>query len=222
MLRLLGIGATLALASLLFTATEGAPSARAAPLEIFIYIYHPTGGSSTQAELNCGWHDNCDGIFGDPRTGLDWGYAAGDTKAWGRLRVIGTSAATIVARGYTYQTEYNTCPGVSNDLKRFDDFGLIGNVRHNHTFKGGGTSYHNIYARNSPAYDNSWPAGYFITGYDPCSSYSHVMQWYIAGPYSNIVTDGNPNIPDEPAYFHCDTLYDEWTLAERIVSFTDP
>ncbi len=63
------------------------------------YLYHPTGFAN-DAELRCGWHDVCDGYFGDPtKKGLDWGFPGNSSySVWVRMKIFGGQASEWVGR----------------------------------------------------------------------------------------------------------------------------
>ena len=56
---------------------------------------------------------------------------------------------------------------------------------------------------------------------DDCSSYWHVMQWFVLGTAGNILSK-NTNIPIESNCFHCDTPYALWTPVEYIFGWSGP
>jgi hypothetical protein len=200
-------------------------------MQVFMYLFHPTGTSTSSAYLACGWHSNCDGdTWDNPKFGTDWDNAGGYGNAiWVRLRGITSSSATVdVGEMRAYTSEYAGCPNaVLADIERADGriVGKVVNLHSRTSANGQNVVYMQLYAK-SAGYRNLGVVGGFVSS-DACSSYPHTMQWYASGAFDNLVSQNSPpNIPNEdPAcpvggsFPNCMRAYDPWTTVEYIFGF---
>jgi hypothetical protein len=170
--------------------------ANATSIPVTAYLYHPTGDSSHTASLTCGWHDNCDGIYGDsPAKGLDWIWTSNSSyDVWTRIRIYGGSGQWV-AQGILSNSTYG-CYRIWEDINGASSGAYIGTVTEQHSRNVGG-GYENFYTSGSGIL-NSAVVGSMIMSGDNCnSSGPHDMQWYYN--YSGTNTTKNTSIPDE----HC-------------------
>lgn len=212
----------LVLAALGFVSTVAAlfnPGPSSAETQVFGYLFRPTGTDVVAPRLACGWHSNCDGNFGEAnKYGVDWIWSNGNHGTRLRLKLIGPSTPTYVAYGALENT-FGTCPKLRITFRSISDGALYGYVRQAHT--------------NGPSANYSWIAGPSYTydlstgtmvdpGSDDCSSFWHVMQWYVLEPAGNILSKNTTSIPNESGCYHCDAPYAVWTPTEYIFGWSGP
>lgn len=195
-------------------------NAEASHYFVNIDLYHPTGNYTYKAQLNCGWHDICDGAYPDSSSkGLDWVWQS-NVSYEVRLRLF------IVA-GFSSQTKVGTvstsnapsgCYRIWADVFRTDG-NYVGTVINQHSLVSSNKTY-SIYGRDQGIYSDAsignmvWPDNCLSSGY-------HTMQWYYAGPYTWSWSK-NTSIPTEGSCVLCGMLYSVWNTREYGFSYYGP
>jgi hypothetical protein len=206
------------------------PSVHAVQYNTQIFLLHPTGYDGTpasNAQLMCGWHDNCDGDFSDVSDiGLDWQNTSASGSSGIFVRLLGyipggPSSNTWVGRAYTFAQQF-PCKRVRTEVLRVA-WDRVGSIVQNHS-QGLSNHYWNIFAKSGAGVKNASSVGYYIPyGQDNCpSSYDHVMQWYESGPVDTawVKNFGTPNdMPHESECFHCATQWPPWYTYEYYFRF---
>jgi len=198
------------------------PAAKAASYYISVMTFHPTGDSSHNALLTCGWHEvgdcaPCPGSDPNPRA-LDWVAQGGSTSVQVRLWAFGgPSSNTWVARMYSYKPTTG-CYRIESDVKRISDYAVFGKVVALHSTRPASTAYANIYSKSS-GYQNAAGVGSMVPqGQDNCQSGGpHTHQYYQSGP-SQDQSGKNGGMPTECSCL-CNTSYGIWTTYEYYFKF---
>jgi hypothetical protein len=206
------------IAATLVTLIAQPSSVEATHIQVFAYVFHPTGNTAYSSILECGWHTNCDGNFGDAQGGLDWRWLTtpGTTETRLRLKLLaGTNAHVANGKSINFGV---TCPRVEILFQRISNGNLLGTIYHRHAKQPPGTVAY-VWWAGTPAYQYD----YFISNMvdpvdDDCSSFWHVMQEFISAPQTNLL-DKNEAIPDEQGCYHCAASYYFWTTTELIFGF---
>lgn len=222
--------AVLAMLALLAFAPSGAPGRAfadqpgvsaaqpAAGSTITIVTYHPTGSSSVNDLLSCGWHDICiPGPNGGPA--LDWVPANfSNTSTWSRLFAIGGgTSSTWVAREEGYYQE-TPCKQVRIDIERISDWALYGTVHQYHSGGNPNHNYGNLFA-STAGVQNAMVTGYILPhAQDNCTSTGdHTHQFYESGP--NDTWWGKDSVPLWNTCNLCMQPYNIWSTYEYAVQF---
>ena len=158
----------------------------AAGSTITIETFHPTGSSSVNDLLSCGWHNIC--IPGpDGGQALDWVPAnMSNTSTWARIFAIGGGgSSTWVSRAESYYQE-TPCKQVRADIERISDYALYGTVHQYHSGGNPNHNYFNIFG-STAGVQNSAVTGYILPhAQDNCTSTGdHTHQFYESGPYDS-------------------------------------
>ena len=126
------------------------PAAEAASYYISVMTFHPTGDSSHNAILTCGWHDIGDCVCPDAESkALDWVAQGGSTSVRVRFWAFGgPDSGTWVARMYSYKPTTG-CYRIESDVKRISDYALFGKVVALHSTRPASTAYADIYSKSS-------------------------------------------------------------------------
>jgi len=194
-------------------------SVEATHIQVYAFMFMPTGSTSpaSQAVMDCGWHTNCDGIYGDAMGGLDWRWidTPPQTQTRLRLRLLASGGTTHVANGQSFNTS-GACPYLKIYFQRISDGSVLGRIDHYHSVQAPGTVYYTWYASNpSLQYDSAVGS---MTAPNVCSSYYHVMQQIIPYSQTNLLSK-NSNIPNEQGCFRCGLHYPVWSIADAIFGF---
>lgn len=182
------------------------------------YVYHPAGNATSNAQLNCGWHDVCDNIYPDAsQKGLDWQYQGNVSyDIWLRLQIYRNAGGSTdwVGRAQSYNAT-SGCKRIWSDLYRVN-WSYIGAVTNQHS-QAVGTVYQNLSA-NGSGYQNAGVIGSMLQSGDNCtSSGPHTMQWYTNSTGGN--TAKNTAIPYESGCYGCGWLYNRWSTHEWIFTY---
>jgi hypothetical protein len=183
------------------------------------YVYHPVGNVNTTAQLNCGWHDNCDGIFTDPsKKGLDWQNAGNPSyTVWLRLKIYRNAGGSTdwVGRAQSF-TPASGCKRIQSDLLRVN-WSLVGRVLNQHS-QASGTVYSNLYA-NGSGYQNEGVIGSMLLSGDNCMSTGpHTMQWYENSTGGNTAKN-TFDLPYEWDCILCYLQYLRWSTHEWLFTY---
>jgi hypothetical protein len=214
---LLMLGAALSLVLAVSAIDEKSPKPAAAHSghPVLAVLFHPA------SNLACGWHYNCDGVFGDnPSMGLDWQPCQGCTRdVYLRLRIVLGSG--LEALGQAYNSPYLGCPKARiTDVKRLADSAVFGQIINLHT------QSVSSQVVNFHVGDNTASIGTMVPlGQDPCATFVHTMQWYVSGLYD---TDWSQNVNGWPSEANCNqssnppcnTGYLPWNTREYNFTFT--
>ncbi len=184
---------------------------------VYAYVYHPTGNSTSNAQLNCGWHDICDGIFSDAsKKGLDWVYPGNVSyTVWLRVRILGGSGVDWAGRAQSYNAPTG-CKRIWSDLYRVN-WSYIGAVANQHS-QAAGTNYFNLYASGG-GYNNEGVIGSMLQSGDNCqSSGPHTMQWY-TNSSGGSVSKNTSGLPLESGCVLCGWQYNRWATYEWLFTY---
>ncbi len=194
---------------------------QAASYDVTARVYHPTGIDEwNKAKLTCGWHETCDGFFGDSdKKALDWVYAYGsNTTVWVRIKALTDSSSDVWVARLKTKLPDTGCKRVVARILRISDWERFGSVVSQHT-QAPSSYYANISA-NSGWRKNSAVVGSFLDpAEDNCyTTGKHTHQHYLSGPY-DITYWKNPQFPNEKQCYHCGMERSIWQWGEYTFTF---
>jgi len=196
------------------------PAVKSASYFISAMTFHPTGDSSHNAILTCGWHDIGDCVCPDAESkALDWVAQGGSTAVWVRLWAFGgPTSNTWVARMNSYKPQTG-CYRIESDVMRISDWALFGKVVALHSTRPASTQYANIYSRSSGTQNAAGVGSMVPQGQDNCQSEGpHTHQYYESGPNDD-QSGKNGGMSTECQCCGCNDPYGIWITYEYYFKF---